>query len=235
MFFNVDNQNLKHFHLRLTSLLIIPAFSFLQACSQNAKTENSPQLIRHIEDSIPYSEFLNELRDTKDTLKSIEEGKQLLFEAFNFSIPNYWIGTKWDFNGMSRVPQEGAVACGYFITNTLSDVGFDIPRIKLAQEPSSVMINQLCVNVKHIAGFENFKKYMASQADNQLYIVGLDFHTGFILKAGGRCYFLHSNYIKHEGVVKEEIELSAALQNSESYMIGSLTANTKLIEAWVGK
>src|SRR5215212_694349 len=32
------------------------------------------------------------------------------------SIIPYWIGTKWNFNGITEVPQKGSIACGYFVT-----------------------------------------------------------------------------------------------------------------------
>src|SRR5690606_26228730 len=131
------------------------------------------------------------------------EAKKFLFEIYNISIPKYWIGTKWDFNGTTRKPNEGTIACGYFVTNILADLGFKIERVKLAQAVSSKMINELCVNIKRFADFNKLKEYIKNQPNYSIFIIGLDYHTGYILKSENKIYFLHSNYIDKEGVVKE--------------------------------
>ncbi|PIE50058.1 MAG: hypothetical protein CSA38_05125 [Flavobacteriales bacterium] len=176
-----------------------------------------------------YRLFLNELGVEK--LTAIEK-RNLFFSFINQDIPNYWTGTKWDFNGNTRLPQQGKIACGYFITNTLSDFGLKINRIHLAQEPSSKMIKKLCnrKSIRRFADFNQLKKYLSNGLKQEIFIIGLDYHTGFIIKDENNFYFLHSNYIQKEGVVKEKIENSKALHASKSFMIGSLTQNTSLFE-----
>lgn len=36
-----------------------------------------------------------------------------------------------------------------------------------------------------------------------LYIVGLDFHVGFLQQIGDTTWFIHSNYLNRSGVMKE--------------------------------
>ena len=166
---------------------------------------------------IPYKEFLTSIHKKTD-----EEKKDYLFKFINYDVPNYWIGTPWSFNGTSREPQRSTIACGYFVTNTLTDFGFDINRTYLAQQASSVMIKKLCSDIKYFSKRQDLEKYILSKDKNQVYIVGLDFHTGFITRENKDCYFIHSNYIKMKGVVKELTTTSQALNSSKSFMIGTL-------------
>lgn len=182
----------------------------------------------------PYPDFLKEIKTKKADLSNnpLDQAKELLFEIINEKMPEYWSGTGWDFNGVSRIPGEGDIACGFFVTTLLVDAGFEIERVYLAQQPSSVMIKQLTKNIKNTGSFETLKDYILKAADHSVFIIGLDFHTGFITRDGDKIYFIHSNYIKRKGVTKEQIEFSSALKASKSFMIGSLTDNEELLKKW---
>lgn len=58
-------------------------------------------------------------------------------------IAPFWYGTPWDFNGTTEIPGTGEIACGYFVTTVLRDIGVDLERVRLAQVPSEVMIRSL--------------------------------------------------------------------------------------------
>jgi hypothetical protein len=51
----------------------------------------------------------------------------------NRIIPQ-WAGTTWSFEGHTSVPQQGEIACGYFVSTTLRDVGINLNRYTLAQQ-----------------------------------------------------------------------------------------------------
>lgn len=175
-----------------------------------------------------YSSFLKTL---KQNLNGTSKEKRF-FHFINKDVPHYWIGTKWDFNGTTRTPQKGEIACGYFVTNVLSDFGLKIRRTYLAQQPSSKMIKEIC-DKKSIQRFSDFQKllsYLSRAKEQEIFIIGLDYHTGFIIKNGEDFYFLHSNFVHRKGVVKEKIQKSATLRSSKSFMIGSLTQNTTLFQ-----
>lgn len=180
----------------------------------------------------PYPDFLQNLqiqRQKHFETANKDSLKHLFFQFIHKDVPAYWTGTKWNFNGITRTPKEGKIACGYFITNTLTDFGLDIPRFKLAQVPSSEMIEALCVNIQKPVNFEGLVNYIERQENETVFIVGLDFHTGYITKASNdEIYFIHSNYIGREGVVKERIRESAALKASGFYMIGNFSADRDL-------
>jgi len=166
---------------------------------------------------IPYKEFLSLINK-----KTPKEKEDYFFKFINYDIPNYWIGTPWSFNGTSREPHHGSIACGYFVTNILSDYNFDINRTYLAQQASSVMIKKLCKDIKYFNNRSDLEKYILSKKKKQVYIVGLDFHTGFITRENKDNYFIHSSYIKNKGVVKELTTTSHALNASKTFMIGAL-------------
>ncbi|SDL73537.1 hypothetical protein [Chryseobacterium taihuense] len=166
---------------------------------------------------ISYKDFLVSINK-----KRKEEKSGYLFNFINNDVPNYWTSTPWSFNGTSREPQKGTIACGYFVTNILTDFGFKIDRVYLAQQPSSVMIKKLCTEIKYFNRREDLDQYILSRNTNQIYIVGLDFHTGFITRQIKDTYFIHSNYIQNQGVIKELTKDSKALNASKTFMIGTL-------------
>lgn len=177
----------------------------------------------------PYAEFTRQLRSEKR--RTIQKQSRF-FEYINTDIPAYWKGTVWNFNGTTRQPRNGSIACGYFITNVLADFGIELKRVYLAQQPSSVMIKKLCVpgSIKTFASVTRLEQYLKSRNEKEIYIAGLDFHTGFIIRDKDNCYFLHSNYINHQGVVKEKLADSKALNASKSFMVGSLSENAEVFE-----
>ena len=107
-----------------------------------------------------------------------------------------WYGTAWDFNGTTEVPQQGKIACGYFVSTVLRDAGWNVQRARLAQQASENIILSLTTD-SHVKRFRRVaigdfvdavQKWGAG-----IYVVGLDIHTGFIINTGAEIYFLHSS------------------------------------------
>jgi hypothetical protein len=95
------------------------------------------------------------------------------------------------------------------------------------------MIKKLCVGIKSFNSISKLDSYLATQPVNSVFIIGLDFHTGYVIKNAAGCYFFHSFYLNKIGVVKEKVDVSQALSNNKFFMIGSLTANENLLRKWV--
>lgn len=148
--------------------------------------------------------------------------QKLLKYAVDSLLP-CWYGTKWDFNGTTTQPQKGAIACGYFVTTVLQDIGVRINRIKLAQCPSSVLIERTCSNISRYSNkpLQHFINEVKTKGPG-LYITGLDNHTGFICNDGIDIYFIHSSYYSPKAVVKERAIESLPLKNSKFRMIGKI-------------
>lgn len=204
--------------LFMKKCLLIVLLSLFQFSCRETILDETPEKVQ----LKPYAELKEELKSFKG---DVQKKQDRFFTFINTDVPNYWIGTKWDFNGTTRTPQNGTIACGYFVTTVLDDFGIKLKRIQLAQQVSSVMITTLCdsKSIKHFSKIEQVEKYLNGRNEHEIFIVGLDFHTGFIIKDEAKLYFLHSNYIKKEGVVKEEIRNSRALLSSKSFMIGSVS------------
>jgi hypothetical protein len=156
--------------------------------------------------------------------------------AIGEDLYNQWQGTPWDFNGTTTRPQQGAIACGYFVTTLLQDMDLQINRVQLSVCASSQMMKRLTPHQKirnlsylAYADFSNTLK----ESGKGVYIIGLDFHTGFIVNDGTENWFIHSNYIGRKGVTKEPVMSSAALQASKTRWLISLTDDQDFLERWL--
>jgi len=134
-----------------------------------------------------------------------------------------WYGTPWDFNGTTQQPGSGKIACGYFVTTILHDAGLPVERVRLAQCASQQLVKETCSGIsiysrKSIEHFVNEVK----QKGSGLYIVGLDYHTGFILNDSTGIYFIHSGVYAPRCALKENAITSRTLQNSNYRVLGKI-------------
>lgn len=82
------------------------------------------------------------LNDEWDTESVSKQFTTALLERI---IP-YWEGTPWTFEGHTSVPNKGSIACGYFVSTTLRDVGLNLNRYKLAQQSPLIEAKSLALN-----------------------------------------------------------------------------------------
>jgi hypothetical protein len=161
---------------------------------------------------------------------------KLTYYLYN-DIFNHWYATKWSFEGHTETPKQGTIACGYFVSTTLRDVGFNLNRYKLAQkspeEEAKVIACGNSIEKLQNVTKQELKKYFLKQKDG-IYFIGLDFHVGYIYKSHQEIYFIHSNYIENKGVMKETIENSKAIVSSQYYIV-PITHNDNLIKKWLMK
>lgn len=191
---------------------------------------------------IPYQEIItrvvakqtsirNKVKEDNST-QLIQESSALLYTTLVDSIFPSWYDTPWDFNGTSNIPKEGEIACGYFVSTTLKHVGFNLNRFKLAQQAASTIISAVCG--------KNVKKYTSKEAlineykigQDGLFVVGLDYHVGFLVIQNHEVYFVHSDYFNNK-VVREQALTSTGFGATKSYVIGEITNNTNLIKSWI--
>lgn len=164
-----------------------------------------------------------------------EAGEQLVQFVANDIAP-FWYDTPWDFNGTTQIPGTGMIACGYFVTTVLRDVGVVLDRIKLAQQPSETIIKQL-VGSDAIKRFRNIpiEKFVAAIREwgEGLYVVGLDCHVGFIVFDDMGVRFIHSSYLEPLCVVREDAIESTILKSSRYRVLGKLTSDHHFLLAWL--
>jgi hypothetical protein len=168
---------------------------------------------------------------------TIDAARVKLTEYLYNDIFTHWYTTKWSFEGHSETPKKGTIACGYFVSTTLKDVGFNLNRYKLAQkspeEEAKVIACGTSIEKLQNVTKQELKKYFLKQKDG-IYFIGLDFHVGYIYKKNQEVYFIHSNYIDNKGVMKETIENSKAIVSSK-YFITNITHNDILVKKWIMK
>lgn len=168
----------------------------------------------------------------------IYEARTLLTRSIYNQIFPAWYGTAWDFNGTTEVPQQGKIACGYFVSTVLRDAGWRVQRLRLAQQASENIIVSLTTE-PHVKRFRrvainDFVDAVKEWGDG-IYVVGLDIHTGFIVNTDGEIYFIHSSYIDPYMVVKEKAIESKILSASKYRVLGKITADDELIKKWILK
>lgn len=159
---------------------------------------------------------------------SYTETETCIISRFETLYP-YWLGTSWDFNGTTQIPGDGNIACGYFVTTLVRDMHFDIPRVELAQCASEEMIKALVEppKIKRFNGTENeLMLSFIKQKGRNLYIVGLDTHTGFILNDGADTWFIHSSGSFPFCVIKEHASKANVLLTSKYKVLGNLSEST---------
>jgi hypothetical protein len=162
--------------------------------------------------------------------------EKIFTAAVTETIVPAWIGTAWDFNGTTETPQQGKIACGYFVTTVLRDAGLPIARVKLAQCASEQMITSL-IQSKYVTHFsnstiENFIQSIKKQGYG-LYIVGLDNHTGFIYNDEKDIYFIHSTFIGTRNVQKGIAVTNPILTQSKYKVLGKISSDEKVLERWI--
>lgn len=162
----------------------------------------------------------------------LDSASQYLQMALVENVFPYWYGTDWDFNGISDKPQRGQIACGYFVSTTIKHCGVELNRYKIAQQYSHSIVNTLCSDVKKYTSLNTVLTYIASQPDN-LYVVGLDNHVGFISKRNESITFVHSSFVGASCVESEKADDSAVLASSRLYVLGNVTANKNLLLRWM--
>ncbi|NDW09187.1 hypothetical protein [Dysgonomonas sp. 520] len=144
-----------------------------------------------------------------------------------------WYQTPWNFNGTTQIPKKGTIACGYFITTTLRDMGFNIPRVKWAQQTSEYMIKKMTSDIKrfHKRPMSEVVDYIKARGEG-LYVVGLDCHVGYIYYWNNKMNFVHSNYYQPQiGVMSEPLVGRNPLNDSKYKVIGRIF-DKKMIQNW---
>ena len=171
-----------------------------------------------------------------------EEKDQVLAESRRFleavlpEMMRCWLGTKWDFNGISEVPGEGNIACGYFVSTVLRDAGFRVDRYKLARQPSQNILRSFlpreALSLKVGVPYESYAAELDA-AEPGIRIIGLDHHVAFVVTGPGGFRFIHSSGSEPWCVVDEGRADAEVLRRSNYRVEGSLTADKELLRRWL--
>ena len=150
-------------------------------------------------------------------------------------LTDSWIGTRWDFYGKSEEPGRGAIACGYFVSTLLRDLGLHVERVRLAQQASEYIVKTLSPPSRiwrfRTGSVRAVLEKVRAQPE-RWFVVGLDFHVGLLLRTDdGEILMCHSSYLEPQHAVCEDAETAAAMQ-SNYHVVGALFT-PGLVEAWL--
>ncbi len=168
----------------------------------------------------------------------LNESRDFLFETITEQIIPPWFGTPWEFYGATETPGKGAIACGYFVNTILEHVGFRFNRKEMSQQMSEYIIRTL-TEEENITRFRDEPlDYFIEKTKEQgegLYIIGLDYHTGFIVNDGTNLKFCHSAYLDpYNSVTCEKAKESIPIIDSQYRVIGKILSNN-LLDKWLNK
>ncbi len=177
------------------------------------------------------------IKNTNKRNQFLDSTSKVFSKELLHRIVPFWYGTIWDFNGYTAKPNEGVIACGYFVSTTLRDMDININRYKMAQQAAANEIYSLTENRKDRAilnpdNYDSLEK-MLQQLSDGLYVVGLDFHVGYLWIDKQNYCFVHSSYI--DGKVLSENALTSEAFASKTYYFGKITGNRSLMRKWLEK
>src|SRR5256885_9334950 len=165
----------------------------------------------------------------------LEQSRRVLLSALVDRIFPAWMGTAWAFNGASRTPRSGEIACGRFVATTLRDAGLQVDLRSLAQQLAIDILRSFApartVHWSRTRTLESFAAEARALPDG-LYGLGLDQHVGFLLVEKGEAFFVHSSWVAPRMVVREPVAASRALALSRSHVYAPLLGD-RVVEMWL--
>ncbi len=150
----------------------------------------------------------------------------------------HWLGTPWSFEGHTSIPGSGEIACGYFVSTTLKDMGFSLDRYKFAQqlpihEAKTLALSSPLLEINNNSITERIT-ILKDKLKEGIYFIGFDqSHVGYIQKKNSQLFVIHSNYIGSEGVIIERIEDSQVFSYYRRIYIADISRNRALLSKWV--
>ncbi len=150
----------------------------------------------------------------------------------------HWLGTPWSFEGHTSIPGSGEIACGYLVSTTLKDMGFNLDRYKFAQqlpihEAKTLALGKPLLEINSNSTDERIA-ILQDTLKEGIYFLGFDQnHVGYIQKKNNDLFVIHSNYIGAEGVVIEGIEDSQVFTYYSRIYIADISRNKTLLTKWV--
>ncbi|MBI5543148.1 MAG: hypothetical protein HY901_04625 [Deltaproteobacteria bacterium] len=162
----------------------------------------------------------------------LSQARELLLEAIDRELIPAWYGTPWEFYGASERPGEGTIACGYFVTTVLRDAGLRIERVRLAQQASEHIVRTLTpaervLRLKHQSNEQVVHR--TRLLGDGLYVVGLDWHVGFLRIDGESARFCHSSYLGTKVVACEDARSSGGME-SGLHVVGDALSEVRIVD-----
>jgi len=170
--------------------------------------------------------------------RMLDSARHYLTQAITTQLIPHWYGTPWSFEGHTDTPQQGDIACGYFVSTVLNHAGFRLNRYRMAQQNPENEIRTLHQRVNSIffkaKTATAFADSVTTHLPAGLYIFGLPNHVGFLLHSGGKVYLIHASFLfPDRKVIIETAANSPLLYNPAKCRLGEITSNNQLIRQWL--
>jgi len=193
-------------------------------------------------DPSPYERAKSSIASDRQRLAQIAVGRaesrrqsqRLLLDAFR-GLTAHWLGTPWGLGApQTRTPQVGKVNCGTFVGLVLADLGFVVNVRKLQRQPSQLIIKSF-VGGRRVRKFSNrsMDTFLASvrEMGPGLYIIGLDFHVGFLLQTETDLRFIHASF--ETGTVVDEAAATAMPIATSNYRVVGKILSPRNLDDWL--
>lgn len=169
---------------------------------------------------------------------SFDDIKSVFANQLVDKIIPYWYGTPWSFGGHTAIPNQGEIACGYFISTTLRDMGINLNRYKLAQkspidEAKMISCGAAITEINQDTPEKAFEEidYLTKEG---LYFIGFDEgHVGYLLKREGELFLIHSNYLSPVSVCMETLKESRVFRGFTKFHLVAISHNDTLLQRWL--
>ena len=172
--------------------------------------------------------------DAETRTELLAAARATVFRRIAHDLIPAWKGTPWEFWGTTQTPGVGEIACGYYVSTILRDAGFEVERVKLAQQASERIIITLTPRDRiwrtSDATVERSLRPLEEHGDG-IYMVGLDYHVGLLVREGGETLFCDSSYINPSAVLCQPPD-EAASYTSRYRVVGQLLTDP-MMEAWL--
>ncbi|MCA9266368.1 MAG: hypothetical protein KDA60_21055 [Planctomycetales bacterium] len=171
-----------------------------------------------------YQQKVEEIEKRRQRWKAEDVASaQQFLENSAIAVSQAWLGTTWALGApQTKHPGQGQINCGTFVGTVLRDIGFRVNVSKLQRQPSQLIIQSF---TPHLRKFSRtpIDKFLSAVRDMGpgLYIVGLDFHVGFLRVTSEDVRFIHASYIHHY-VINEDASSAKALIDSQYRVVGRI-------------
>ncbi len=122
--------------------------------------------------------------DSKERTNLILNAKHFIEMAAQYLLFPVWAGGDWDFNGISKVPQQNPIACGWYLQKIMEALGFKISKadgMHMAQLANDEMVwSYSCKYSENLETWENLKSFIESEGYG-VYFIGLSKGWGHVL------------------------------------------------------
>jgi hypothetical protein len=188
----------------------------------------------------PYAELQDDLEVDRKRIAALpsdvrrDRARARLLWAVREELVPAWLGTTWAFHGTSTVPGEGTIACGYFVSTVLQHAGLQVERVRMAQQASEYIVRSFAP----AASIRRFRAgdVQAVVADtltrpDGLYVVGMDFHVGLLVKRHDEVEFCHASFLGPAEVVCGDPRTDPGFV-SRYHVVGPVTSD-RVVDAWL--